>query len=100
MKNFTLYQPKTAESAVGLLDKAWGKTELLAGGTDLLDLQKEYVAQPDKVVSLGAVRALDGIRLTKRLPPLITIGAGVKLAALASDPTIKNHATALADAAG
>jgi xanthine dehydrogenase YagS FAD-binding subunit len=52
MKNFTYYRPQSAEEAVGLLDAKWGKTELLAGGTDLLDLLKEYVAQPDKVVSI------------------------------------------------
>ena len=55
MKNFTYYRPKTAEAAVALLDAKWGTCELLAGGTDLHDLQKEYVAQPDKVVSLGAI---------------------------------------------
>jgi CO/xanthine dehydrogenase FAD-binding subunit len=45
MKNFTYYRPATAEQAIGLLEaEEWGKTELLAGGTDLLDLQKEYVA--------------------------------------------------------
>ena len=55
MKNFTYYRPQTAEQAVGLLDNMWGSSELLAGGTDLLDLQKEYVAQPDKVVSLAGL---------------------------------------------
>src|SRR6266511_3085878 len=100
MKNFQYYRPETPEDAVALLDKAWGKTELLAGGTDLLDLQKEYVAQPDKVVSLNSVRALGGIIFAPRLPPIITIGAGVKLATIAADAQIKQHATALADAAG
>ena len=56
MKNFTYYRPTTAEQAVGLLDAEWGTTELLAGGTDLLDLQKEYIAQPDKVVSLSGIK--------------------------------------------
>ena len=41
MKNFTYYRPTLAQQAVGLLDSEWGTTELLAGGTDLLDLQKE-----------------------------------------------------------
>ncbi len=55
MKNFTYYRPATAEDAVALLADRWGTTELLAGGTDLLDLQKEYIAQPDKVVSLSGL---------------------------------------------
>ena len=32
MKNFTYYRPKTTDEAVGLLEKTWGKAELLAGG--------------------------------------------------------------------
>ena len=47
MKNFTYHQPTTVAMALPLLDDTWGKTELLAGGTDLHDLQKEYVAQPE-----------------------------------------------------
>ena len=61
MKNFTYYRPKTSAEAVALLDGKWGTSELLAGGTDLHDLQKQYVAQPDKVVSLNAAEKLRGI---------------------------------------
>jgi len=43
-------RPKDAGRPAG---RPLGATELLAGGTDLLDLQKEYVAQPDKVISLS-----------------------------------------------
>ena len=60
MKNFTYYQPQSVEQAVGLLSAKWGSTELLAGGTDLLDLQKEYIAQPDKVISLTGIKGLSG----------------------------------------
>ena len=42
MKNFTYHQPTTVALALPLLDEQWGKTELLAGGTDLLDRQKAY----------------------------------------------------------
>ena len=55
MRNFTYFRPATAEQAVGLLDPHWGKVELLAGGTDLHDLQKQYIAQPDTVVSLNGL---------------------------------------------
>ena len=81
MKNFTYYRPATAEAAVGLLDARWGTAELLAGGTDLLDLQKEYVAKPDKVVSLGSVKGLAAI---DEAAAAITLGAGAKLAELAA----------------
>src|SRR5262245_37108008 len=97
MKNFTYYRPASVEQAIGLLDKAWGKTELLAGGTDLLDLQKEYVAQPDKVVSLTGIDALKVIVIEKGT---IRIGAGVKLAEIADHAELKKLAPALTTAAG
>src|SRR5215470_16646433 len=62
MKNFTYFRPTTPEQAVGLLENRWGNTELLAGGTDLLDLLKEYVAQPGRVVSLGNINGGPQIR--------------------------------------
>src|SRR4051812_4786698 len=88
MKNFTYHRPATLELALPLLDEQWGKTELLAGGTDLHDLQKEYVAQPDKVVSLtgigGDFKAITLKVPPGNFPPAVTIGAGVKLAEIAA----------------
>src|SRR4029077_16286228 len=91
MKNFAYYRPKTVEEAVGLLDNQWGRTELLAGGTDLHDLQKEYVAQPEKVVSLNGVRG--GFRESVATGPpgaytAYTIGAGVRLTDIAASPLL------------
>jgi xanthine dehydrogenase YagS FAD-binding subunit len=84
MKNFTYHQPATVATALPLLDAEWGKTELLAGGTDLLDRQKEYVSQPDKVVSLTGIGGeFREIRSVAGNPPEVTIGAGVKLADIA-----------------
>ncbi len=101
MKNFTYYRPTTAEQAVGLLAREWGPTELLAGGTDLLDLQKEYIAQPDKVVSLGGLNGkFTAIQLGESKPPAFTIGAGVKLTAIAEHAALREHCPALTTAAG
>jgi xanthine dehydrogenase YagS FAD-binding subunit len=87
MKNFTYYQPTTIQMALPLLADQWGKTELLAGGTDLLDLQKEYVAQPDKVVSLnglgGDFKKIVAKYPPGNFPPSVTIGAGVRLVDIA-----------------
>src|SRR5262249_31897918 len=102
MKNFTYYRPKTTKEAVGLLDPAWGTSELLAGGTDLLDLQKEYVAQPDKVVSLNAITNLAGIAglEIQGERPEVHIGAGTKLAEIAADPSLRQKFPGLTTAAG
>jgi xanthine dehydrogenase YagS FAD-binding subunit len=104
MKNFTYYRPTTAEQAVGLLAPEWGTTELLAGGTDLLDLQKEYIAQPDKVVSLSGLgkefTSIQEINPPGAFPPIFTVGAGVKLAEIAAQPQLRNVYPAVAVAAG
>jgi xanthine dehydrogenase YagS FAD-binding subunit len=97
MKNFTYYRPKTAAEAVGLLADKWGTTELLAGGTDLLDLQKEYIAQPDKVVSLNGIDGLAGIEVAGQQ---IKIGAAAKLADIAAHEALRKLCPALTTAAG
>lgn len=87
MKNFTYHQPASVALALPLLADTWGKAELLAGGTDLHDLQKEYVAQPEKIVSLtgigGDFKAITVKVPPGNFPPVVTIGAGVKLAEIA-----------------
>jgi xanthine dehydrogenase YagS FAD-binding subunit len=97
MKNFVYYRPSSAKEAVGLLDARWGTAELLAGGTDLLDLQKEYVAQPDKVISLGSVAGLDKVEQTRAG---LRIGARTKLADIAANEEVRKRFPALATAAG
>jgi xanthine dehydrogenase YagS FAD-binding subunit len=106
MKNFTYYRPTTAEQAVALLDGAWGRTELLAGGTDLHDLQKEYVAQPEKVVSLTGIKGLEGIEISPTPTPkdgashVVKIGAAAKLAEIAENKELQTLFPALTATAG
>jgi xanthine dehydrogenase YagS FAD-binding subunit len=100
MKNFTYYRPTTAEQAVGLLENRWGNTELLAGGTDLHDLQKEYVAQPSRVVSITGIAALASIQVEGDPPRSVRIGAAIKLADIAAHAVLREHCTALTMAAG
>src|SRR5262249_38338327 len=108
MKNFTYYQPKSVEEAIGLLDDKWGKTELLAGGTDLHDLQKEYVAQPEKVVSLngigggwftGIIRGPEDHKQKTGID-LWMIGARVTLDQIKNDKSLSDFFPALTTAAG
>jgi xanthine dehydrogenase YagS FAD-binding subunit len=96
MKNFTYYRPATPESAVALLEPKWGGAELLAGGTDLLDLQKEYIAQPDKVISVGGIATIVGIKVDK---DRVTIGAGTKLVDITEHAELGKLFPALTEAA-
>jgi xanthine dehydrogenase YagS FAD-binding subunit len=97
MKNFTYYRPTSAEQAVGLLGNNWGPTELLAGGTDLHDLQKQYVAQPDKVVSLRDLQ--NGLGKID-VGDAVTIGALAKLAEIAEHAELRKLFPGLTTAAG
>jgi xanthine dehydrogenase YagS FAD-binding subunit len=97
MKNFTYYKPTTPEQAVALLEARWGNTEMLAGGTDLLALQKEYIAQPGRVVSLTGIAGLKTITVGQQS---VSIGAGVTLAAIAGHADLRRLFPAFTSAAG
>ena len=97
MKNFTYFRPTTPEQAVALLEANRGNTEMLAGGTDLLALQKEYIAQPGRVVSLNGIAALQTISVG---PRTVSIGAGVTLARIADNADLRRLFPALTSAAG
>src|SRR5262245_10323019 len=85
MKNFTYYKPSSVEAAVALLEQRYGNTDLLAGGTDLLALQKNYVAQPARVVSLTGIKGIAAIeQINQGGGNAIRIGAGATLAAIAA----------------
>ncbi|MFO0841389.1 MAG: FAD binding domain-containing protein [Gemmataceae bacterium] len=99
MDNFSYYRPTTADQAVSLLDAKWGTAELLAGGTDLVSLQKQYIARPKKVISLARVDGLDKVEQSRGWPMTIQVGAGVKLAALAAHAGLRGTAAALTQAA-
>lgn len=62
MNNFEYASPTSIKEAVGLLGSKWGETEILAGGTDLLSLMKEYVATPKRVVNIKSISGLNQIR--------------------------------------
>ena len=62
MKSFEYAAPKNLKDAVALLSDTWGRTEILAGGTDLVTSLKQRVTQPARVVSLRNIKELKGIK--------------------------------------
>jgi xanthine dehydrogenase YagS FAD-binding subunit len=103
MKNFVYHRPATLAMALPLLSDKWGPTELLGGGTDLLDRTKDYVSGPDVVVSLtglgGTFRDIQSADKPGTALPEITIGAGVKLSDIAESKHLSVF-PALTSAAG
>jgi xanthine dehydrogenase YagS FAD-binding subunit len=62
MQKFEYASPTTKEQAVALLGSNWGETEVLAGGTDLISLMKDFIVTPNRVVNLKSIKGLDGVK--------------------------------------
>ncbi len=97
MQAFEYAHPKTLAEAAALLGSQWGETEILAGGTDLLSLMKNYVATPKRVVNIKGIAELRGIHPTESG---WRIGALTTLEELAEDkrldPAIRQAAAGVA----
>ena len=96
MERFAYANPSTLKEAVGLLSSRWGATAILAGGTDLLSLMKNYVAAPKRLVSIKNIAELRGINSDT---DGIRIGALTTLQELLDDESIRRDFPALAQAA-
>ena len=72
MERFEYAHPSTKQEAIGLLGSNWNDAAVLAGGTDLLSLMKEYVVTPKRIVNIKNVEGLNGIHSTAEG---VTIGA-------------------------
>jgi xanthine dehydrogenase YagS FAD-binding subunit len=75
MQAFAYASPATLQEAVALLASRWGEADVLAGGTDLISLMKEYIHTPQRVVNIKGLKELAGIERT---------AAGVRIGALAN----------------
>lgn len=96
MQAFEYANPGTLREAVGLLGARWGEAEVLAGGTDLLSLMKNYVATPRRVVDIKNIKDLTGIRDTGSG---VRVGALVTLQELLDSEVIRSSFPAVAQAA-
>jgi xanthine dehydrogenase YagS FAD-binding subunit len=94
MNKFSFVDCMTVDEALGQLGEG---AAIKAGGIDLLDLMKDDIVSPSKLVNIRNVAGLRGINAGKdglRLGPLST------LSEIADHPEIQKNYTALADAAG
>ncbi len=100
MQAFEYAHPTTKQEAAALLGSRWGETEIVAGGTDLLSLMKNYVATPTRVVNIKGLQELRGIRWTSEGPSGdLLIGALVTLEEVLENKSIREVFPALAQAA-
>jgi len=96
MQPFEYANPTTVKEAVGQLGTAWGEADVLAGGTDLISMMKDYIATPKRVVNIKNIKELGGIKSSKGE---LRIGATVTLDELMENAEVRKSFPALADAA-
>ncbi len=95
---FTYLAPRTVAEAVRYVADHGPDAMVVAGGTDLYPNMKRRQFEPKVLVGLRGIRDLDGVRGTAANG--LTIGAGTRLATVASHPDVLAHYPALATAAG
>jgi xanthine dehydrogenase YagS FAD-binding subunit len=94
MNKFAFVDCTTVDEALGQLGNG---AAIKAGGIDLLDLMKDDIVAPSRLVNIRNISSLRGIEARNdglHLGPLST------LSELAAHPEIQKNYTALADAAG
>jgi xanthine dehydrogenase YagS FAD-binding subunit len=109
MNRFEFVSPNSVKQALGLLSANWGEAEILAGGTDLLALMKDYIVTPKRVVNIKQLPGLHEIAAERdglRIGTLVTLDriadaaqirrdypALAQCVADAASPQIRNMAT-------
>jgi len=96
MQPFEYANPSSVSEAVGLLASNWGEADVLAGGTDLISLMKEYIATPKRVVNIKNIKELGGIHDSKGG---LRIGATVTFDELLENSAVHKNFPSLAEAA-
>ena len=99
MQSFEWIDATSVSQASALLAESSpaGQVVAKAGGMDILDLMKEGIIAPSRVVNLKSIEGLDGIRVGDAEG--LDLGALVTLARIAASPEIGARYRALADAA-
>jgi xanthine dehydrogenase YagS FAD-binding subunit len=99
MQTFEWVDARTVREAASFLTAAGlsGPAVAKAGGVDLVDLLKEGIVRPSRVVNLKTIPGLDGIALDRS--GALSLGAMVTLAHIESAPAIQRSFPALAAAA-
>jgi carbon-monoxide dehydrogenase medium subunit len=88
MNSFELDAPDSRAAALALLDTHADDARLIAGGTGLVNLMKQRLAFPERLVSLHRVPDLNGITLDDGV---IKIGALTRLSELERDPHVREY---------
>ena len=95
MKNFSYSRADTVAGAVSLLSQQ-ANSKFLGGGTNLVDLMRENIEQPDALIDVTGLAPAKGIG---ELPDGgLSIGAGARNSAVANHPLVRERYPLLSQA--
>ncbi len=89
MKAFEYAAPRTEAGVLELLSEEPGKTEVLAGGTDLVGLMRKMIVTPDRVINLMDIPTLKVLEAAPEGG--LVIGAAVTLDELLESPYLADY---------
>ena len=101
MKSFELYDARTVQEAVSMLDKFGPTSKIVAGGSDLVTgVMKDWVAgkgmpYPEKLIDVTTIPEMVGIKVAGNA---VTIGAATTLTSIEESDVLKQSWPLLADA--
>ena len=90
--DFELAIPETLDAALAALVPGDGETHALAGGTNMIVDLRARRATPARLVGLGKIEALRGIRIADGR---ITLGARTTMSEILHHPGLAKHAPSL-----
>jgi xanthine dehydrogenase YagS FAD-binding subunit len=96
MQAFEYASPTTLKDALAMLGSGWADAAVLAGGTDLINLMKDYLMTPRRVVNIKGIKELGGISKTATG---VRIGATATVEDVASSALLRTEFPALTAAA-
>src|SRR5579885_3011735 len=94
MRNFVYTKAASTAEAVQLMD-SFADSKFLGGGTNLIDLMRENIEQPDHLVDITALPLRE---IVTNGDGSITIGAAVKNSTMAAHSAIRNRFPVLSQA--
>ncbi len=95
--SFELFQPRSVDDALGLLNRYRDNSWALAGGLDSFDWFKDRIRRPEVVIDMSGISEMKGVRTAT---DGLEIGAMTTLTEVVRHPEIQRQYALLSQAAG
>ena len=94
MKPFAYARTTTVDEAIQLVRER-PNAKFLGGGTNLVDLMREHIEQPDTLVDVSRIPFAE---ISERADGGLSIGAGVRNTTVAAHPAVRERYPVLSEA--